>query len=193
MRLCVFCGSSDGFDPRYREAAICLGEALVREGISLVYGGGKVGLMGAVADAVLAKGGDVIGVMPKALVEKEIAHQGLTELRVVTSMHERKALMSDLADGGYVALPGGLGTFEEVFEVWTWGQLGYHRKPVSLLNVDGFYDDLTMFLDNVVDRGFVRKEHRDMLIVAREPSELIERLRCYAPPSLPKWIGAVER
>jgi uncharacterized protein (TIGR00730 family) len=193
MRLCVFCGSSDGFDPVYREAATGLGQALARQGIGLVYGGGKVGLMGAVADAVLGAGGEVIGVMPRALVEKEIAHGSLTELRVVGSMHERKALMSDLADGGYIGLPGGLGTFEELFEVWTWGQLGYHRKPVAVLNVCGFYDGLLAFLNRVVDQGFVRREHRDMLVVGSDPETLLQRLRTYAPPHLPKWIKAEER
>ncbi len=193
MRLCVFCGSSDGFDPAYRQAAVGLGQALARDGVGLVYGGGKVGLMGAVADAALAAGGEVVGVMPRALVEKEIAHQGLSELRVVGTMHERKALMSDLAGGGYVALPGGLGTFEELFEVWTWGQLGYHPKPVALLNVAGFYDGLLAFLDQVVEQGFVRPEHRGMLLVGDEPRALLKALRAYVPPALPKWIKAGER
>ncbi len=193
MRLCIFCGSNDGSDPFYREAASALGRTLAREGIGVVYGGAKVGLMGSVADAALAGGGEVIGVMPRALVDKEIAHPGLTELRVVATMHERKAQMSDLADGGYVGLPGGLGTFEELFEVWTWGQLGDHRKPVSILNVAGFYDGLLAFLDGVVGRGFLRQEHRGMVIVAREPDDLVGRLRSYVPPSGPKWITAGER
>ena len=193
MRICVFCGSNDGTDARYCEAAGVLGETLARQRIGLVYGGGKVGLMGAVADAAMAQGGEVIGVIPRALVAKEIAHRGLTELRVVETMHERKALMSDLADGGYVALPGGLGTFEEVFEVWTWGQLGYHAKPVSLLNVCGFYDGMIRFLDGVVASGFVRREHRDMLIVGHEPDHLLERMRAYEPPRSPKWVTAGER
>ena len=193
MRICVFCGSSDGFDPQFRTAAVSLGQTLARQGIGLVYGGGKVGLMGAVADAALAAGGEVLGVMPRALVEKEIAHQGLTDLRVVASMHERKALMADLADGGFIGLPGGLGTFEELFEVWTWGQLGYHPKPVALMNVGGFYDRLLAFLDSVVEKGFVRREHRDMLVVATEPEDLIGRLRAYVAPHLPKWIATGER
>ncbi|AWN35082.1 TIGR00730 family Rossman fold protein [Methylobacterium radiodurans] len=192
MRLCVFCGSNDGFEPIYREAASRLGRTLALEGIGLVYGGGRSGLMGTVADAALAHGGEVTGVMPAALVEKEVAHRGLTDLRVVGSMHERKALMSDLADGGYVGLPGGLGTFEELFEVWTWGQLGYHRKPVSILNVAGFYDDMLRFLDGVAAGGFLRQPHRDMLIVAREPEELLRALRAYDPPNLTKWLGRGE-
>ncbi|RVU15068.1 TIGR00730 family Rossman fold protein [Methylobacterium oryzihabitans] len=192
MRLCVFCGSNDGVAPLYREGARALGRHLAGNGIDLVYGGGKVGLMGAVADAVLAAGGRAIGVMPRPLVEKEIAHHGLTELRVVGSMHERKALMADLADG-FVALPGGLGTFEELFEVWTWGQLGYHPKPMAVLNLGGFYDPLLGFLDHVVDQGFVREAHRGMLIVARDPDELLAGIRGYTPPTLTKWVKSGER
>jgi hypothetical protein len=192
MRLCVFCGSSAGHDPVYLEAARSLGEALARNGIELVYGGASVGLMGAVADAVLAHGGHVIGIMPQALVDKEIAHKGLSDLRVVGSMHERKALMAELSDG-FIALPGGLGTFEELFEVWTWAQLGYHRKPCALLNVAGFYNKLTHFLDDVVERGFVKPAHRAMLIVQDEPAALIEAIRSYEPPKVEKWIKARER
>jgi uncharacterized protein (TIGR00730 family) len=192
MKLCVFCGSNDGVRPLYREAATDLGRHLAEAGIELVYGGGKVGLMGAVADAVLAAGGRVTGIMPRALVEKEIGHAGLTTLHVVGSMHERKAMMADLADG-FVALPGGLGTFEEMFEVWTWGQLGYHRKPLAVLNAGGFYDGLLGFLDRVVEEGFVRAPHRAMLIVATAPPDLVARLRAYAPPQLTKWVKAGER
>jgi uncharacterized protein (TIGR00730 family) len=192
MRLCVFCGSSTGQDPVYLETAKALGEALAANGIELVYGGAAVGLMGAVADAAMAKGGHVIGVMPQALVDKEIAHRGLSDLRVVGSMHERKALMAELADG-FIALPGGLGTFEELFEVWTWAQLGYHRKPCALLNAGGFYDKLTDFLDDVVERGFVKPIHRAMLIVGSEPPALIEAIRAYEPPKVDKWIKAGER
>ncbi|WP_262272507.1 LOG family protein [Microvirga yunnanensis] len=192
MRLCVFCGSSSGQDPVYLEAARSLGETLAANGIELVYGGASVGLMGAVADAVLARGGHVIGVMPQALVDKEIAHRGLSDLRVVGSMHERKALMAELADG-FVALPGGLGTFEELFEVWTWAQLGYHRKPCALLNAGGFYDKLTDFLDDVVDRSFVKPIHRAMLIVESKPAALVEAVRSYEPPKVDKWIKAGER
>ncbi|SCY23858.1 TIGR00730 family Rossman fold protein [Microvirga guangxiensis] len=192
MRLCVFCGSSAGQDPVYIETARLLGEALAANDIELVYGGASVGLMGAVADAALAKGGHVIGVMPQALVDKEIAHAGLSDLRVVGSMHERKAMMAELSDG-FIALPGGLGTFEELFEVWTWAQLGYHKKPCALLNVAGFYDKLAGFLDDVVERGFVKPIHRAMLIVKDEPAALIDAIRAYEPPKVEKWIKAGER
>jgi uncharacterized protein (TIGR00730 family) len=192
MRLCVFCGSSDGACPLYREAATALGRYFAESGIELVYGGGKVGLMGAVADGALGAGGRVTGIMPRALVEKETAHLGLTDLRVVASMHERKALMADLADG-FVALPGGLGTFEEMFEVWTWAQLGYHRKPLAVFNAGGFYDGLLGFLDSVVAEGFVREPHRAMLIVGTEPADLVARIRAYEPPRVIKWVKAEER
>jgi uncharacterized protein (TIGR00730 family) len=145
-----------------------------------------------VADAVLVQGGHVIGVMPQALVDKEIAHTGLSDLRVVGSMHERKALMAELSDG-FIALPGGLGTFEELFEVWTWAQLGYHKKPCALLNVAGFYDKLASFLDDVVERGFVKSVHRAMLIVKDEPAALVDAIRNYEPPKVEKWIKASER
>jgi uncharacterized protein (TIGR00730 family) len=191
-RLCVFCGSSEGNDPAYLQAARALGETLARSGIGLVYGGASVGLMGVLADAALVAGGEVTGVMPRALVEKEIAHGGLSDLRVVGSMHERKALMAELSDG-FVALPGGIGTFEELFEVWTWAQLGHHTKPCALLNVRGFYDGLIAFLDKVVERGFMKDAHRSMLIVAQQPMELLERLEAYEPPAVPKWITPGER
>jgi uncharacterized protein (TIGR00730 family) len=181
LHVCVFCGSNLGRDPRHAEAARALGTTLAEGGIGLVYGGGKVGLMGTVADAALAAGGTVIGVIPRSLVDKEVEHTGLTSLRVVGSMHERKAMMSDLADGGYIALPGGLGTFEELFEVWTWAQLGYHPKPVGMLNVGGFYDPLLAFLDTTVTQGFVKPEHRDMLLVDTEPRSLLARLESYVP------------
>jgi uncharacterized protein (TIGR00730 family) len=192
QRLCVFCGSSPGARPAYGEAAEELGRLLVAEGIGLVYGGGKVGLMGRLADAVMAEGGEAIGVMPEALVAKEIGHPGLSELRVVGSMHERKALMAELSDG-FVALPGGIGTFEELFEMWTWAQLGHHAKPCALLNVRGFYDGLIAFLDQVAERGFIKGAHRAMLIVGQEPIELIDRLRAYEPPAVSKWITARQR
>jgi uncharacterized protein (TIGR00730 family) len=162
-RLCVFCGSSPGARPAYREAAEELGRVLVAEGIGLVYGGGKVGLMGRLADAVLAKGGEVIGVLPEALMAKEIGHPGLDDLRVVGSMHERKVLMADLADG-FVALPGGLGTVEELFEVYTWAQLGLHRKPCALLDMEGYYERVASFLDHAVEERFLREDHRAMLM-----------------------------
>ena len=192
QRICVFCGSSPGFDPRFMTAASAFGTSLARRGIGLVYGGASVGLMGAVADAVLQAGGDVIGVIPQALVAKEVAHYGLDDLRVVGSMHERKALMAELADG-FVALPGGIGTFEELFEVWTWAQLGDIAKPCALYNVAGFYDGLTAFLDNVVTQGFMKALHRDMLIVADEAEASLDRLAAYTAPAQTKWIQASER
>jgi len=192
QRICVFCGSSPGFDPRFMAAASAFGQALAGRGIGLVYGGASVGLMGAVADAVMANGGDVIGVIPQALVDKEVAHHGLKDLRIVASMHERKALMAELADG-FVALPGGIGTFEELFEIWTWAQLGDIRKPCALLNVAGFYDGLTAFLDSVVTQGFMKPLHRDMLIVEDAAPALLDRLAAYQPPAQAKWIKAAER
>src|SRR5215207_8224445 len=165
--VCVFCGSSSGASPAYGEAARALGAHLAREGLTLVYGGASVGTMGVVADAALAAGGRVVGVIPRGLVAREIAHPGLTELVVVDSMHERKAAMADRADA-FVALPGGLGTLEELFEVWTWGLLGIHAKPVALLDADGFYDPLLAFLDRAVDEGFVRAAQRAMLARARD-------------------------
>jgi uncharacterized protein (TIGR00730 family) len=191
-RLCVFCGSSPGARPAYGEAAEELGRLLVAEGIGLVYGGGKVGLMGRLADAVLARGGEAIGVMPEALVAKEIGHPALSELRVVGSMHERKALMAELADG-FVALPGGLGTVEELFEVYTWSQLGLHLKPCALLDVEGYYDGIAAWLSHAVEERFLREDHRAMLIVERDPRELIERLRRFEPAAVePKWIDRGE-
>jgi uncharacterized protein (TIGR00730 family) len=185
--LCVFCGSSAGSKPAYLGAAISLGKMLASRKIRLVYGGGRVGLMGAIADSVLNSGGDVIGVIPQHLVAREVAHPGLSDLRIVQSMHERKALMADLSDG-FVAMPGGLGTLEEFFEVWTWGQLGLHQKPYALLNVDGFYDPLVRFLDQLVELRFVKPEHRQMLIVESDVSKLPERLSSHHSPPVDKWI-----
>ena len=191
-RLCVFCGSSPGARPAYGEAAEELGRLLVAEGIGLVYGGGKVGLMGRLADAVLAEGGEAIGVMPEALVAKEIGHPGLDDMRVVGSMHERKALMANLSDA-FVALPGGLGTVEELFEVYTWSQLGLHLKPCALLDVEGYYEGIATFLSHAVQERFVRADHRDMLIVEQEPRLLMERLRAFEPAAVvPKWIDRGE-
>jgi len=192
MRLCVFCGSSAGSRPDYFAAAEALGRTIAAAGGTLVYGGAKVGLMGALADAALAAGGEVVGVMPRALVEKEIAHQGLTELHVVGSMHERKAMMADRSDG-FVAMPGGVGMLEELFEVWTWAQLGYHLKPVGLLDVAGFYGKLAAFLDHQVAEGFVRDAHREMLIVETTPERLLARFAAYEPPAVAKWIRSGER
>ena len=191
MRLCVFCGSSSGSKPIYFEMATSLGKAFADNGIGLVYGGASVGLMGAVADAVLANGGEVIGIIPQALQEKEIAHQGLTDLRVVGSMHERKALMAELSDG-FIAMPGGIGTLEELFEVWTWGQLGYHAKPCALVNVEGFYNGLATFLDNLVEEEFVKSNHREMLIVEDDVARLLTAIDRYEAPALTKWIKSSE-
>jgi uncharacterized protein (TIGR00730 family) len=185
--LCVFCGSSPGANPTYRAAAEQLGTVLAETGVRVVYGGGHVGLMGTVADAALAAGGSVVGVIPQHMVDREVAHRGLTELRVVRSMHERKAVMAELSDG-FVALPGGLGTLEELFEVWTWGQLGLHRKPYALLDVAGFFQPLLAFLDHQVAERFVRPEHRAMLVVESDPARLLQRLGAQDPASLPKWI-----
>jgi len=191
-RLCVYLGSSPGFDPLYRAAAADLGRTMAARGIDLVYGGGSVGLMGVIADAVLAAGGAVTGVIPRALAEREVEHRGLTELVLTTSMHERKAVMADRADA-FVAIPGGIGTFEELFEAWTWAQLGDHAKPVALLNVAGFFDPLLAFLDNVVAAGFLKQVHRDLLIVADDIDGLFERLAAYRAPRIAKWITDAER
>jgi len=187
MRICVFSGSSHGYAPEYRAAAKALGELLARNAIELVYGGAAVGLMGAVADAVLEKGGLVTGVIPQALVDREVAHTGLTRLHVVSSMHERKSLMASLADG-FIALPGGIGTLEELFEVWTWAQLGTHARPCALLNVLGFYDRLLEFLDRVVEQGFLKPVHREMLLVEKEPAALLRVMARYRAPVETKWI-----
>jgi uncharacterized protein (TIGR00730 family) len=187
-RVCVFCGSSPGARPAYAEATTELARVLVAEGLELVYGGADVGLMGTLADTVLAEGGEATGVIPRALVEKEIAHNGLSDLRVVGSMHERKALMADLSDA-FVALPGGLGTLEELLEIYTWAQLGLHQKPCALLDVEGYYAGVAAFLGHAVEERFLREEHRAMLIVEREPRALIDRLSRFEPGAVrPKWI-----
>jgi uncharacterized protein (TIGR00730 family) len=186
-RICVFTGSSEGRRAGYRTAAVALGQTLVARGCGLVYGGARVGLMGAIADAVLEAGGQVIGVIPEALVAREVAHTGLSDLRVVSSMHERKALMADLSDG-FIAMPGGWGTLEELFEVLTWGQLGLHRKPCGLLNVDGYFDPLLAFLQHAVDEQFVRAEFGPLLPVAGSPDALLDLFAAFEPPSVRKWI-----
>ncbi len=187
-RVCVFCGSSSGEGSAYAEGARQLGQTLAGSGITLVYGGASVGLMGTLADAALEAGGEVIGVIPKALQEREISHKDLTDLRVVGSMHERKALMAELSDG-FIAMPGGAGTLEEFFEVWTWAQLGEHVKPCGLLNVAGYYDPMLDFLEHTVVQGFLSEKHRSMVLVEREPKPLLERLSDYRPPDVPKWVG----
>jgi uncharacterized protein (TIGR00730 family) len=186
-RVCVYAGSSHGADPVYREAAAELAHTLVERSIGIVYGGGNVGLMGVVADTALAAGGEVIGVIPRSLLDREVAHGGLTEQRVVSSMHERKATMADLSDA-FVALPGGIGTVEELVEVYTWTQLGLHAKPCALLNAGGYYDHLVRFLDHAVSERFLRQEHRDLLVVAERPGDLVERLERFEAPLLTKWI-----
>ena len=186
-RVCVFSGSSPGSDIAYRAAATDLGHGLAERGIELVYGGAHVGLMGAVADAALEGGGHVIGVIPQSLVDREIAHPEIGDLRVVDSMHERKALMADLADA-FVALPGGVGTLEELFEVYTWNQLGLHAKPLGLFNVRGYFDGLARFLDHAVAERFVTPQHRAMLLVDEDLSTLLDRLAAWEGPRQPKWI-----
>jgi uncharacterized protein (TIGR00730 family) len=186
-RICVFAGSSRGAREAYALAAQQLARELVAQGYEVVYGGGKVGMMGVLADAALAAGGKVIGVIPKALLAKEVAHAGLTELRVVGSMHERKAMMAELSIG-FIALPGGLGTMEEFFEVLTWSQLGLHAKPCGLLNVAGYFDSLLAFLDSTVNERFVKSEHRALVITSTSPTQLLERLAAYRPPHVEKWI-----
>ena len=187
-RVCVFCGSNRGVARAYADAAQTLGRALVRRGIELVYGGGRVGLMGEIADSVLAAGGRVTGVIPRALVEKELAHERVTELVVVVSMHERKAKMAELSDA-FVALPGGFGTFEEFFEVLTWSQLGLHAKPCGLLDVDGYYAPLVALADRAVECGFVRAEHRANLLEAHDAERLLDALAAWKPTHREKWIG----
>jgi uncharacterized protein (TIGR00730 family) len=177
-RLCVFCGSKHGLRPEYTDGARAMGTALVAAGIDLVYGGGRIGLMGEVADAVLAAGGHVTGVIPDHMSDREIAHDGVSDLRIVGSMHERKALMYQLSDG-FIALPGGLGTLEELFEITTWSQLGLHTKPTGLLDIEGFYTPLVGFLDQLVAEGFVAEQHRRLLRVGSKPAELLEQLAAF--------------
>ena len=185
--ICLYTGSSPGTDPAYREAAEALASELAKRGVTLVYGGGHVGLMGAAADAALAAGGSVVGVIPADIAEKEVEHHGLTELQVVGSMHERKMKMFSLSDA-MIALPGGLGTMEELFEVWTWNQLGFHTKPVGLLNVAGYYDHLLAFLDHMVDQRFVHPAHRQLLQVGSDVEQLLDQLIAYQPVSVDKWL-----
>lgn len=186
-RICVYCGSSSGNDPTYRRAAFELGAFLARSGLGLVYGGGNVGLMGAVADGALSQAGEVIGVIPRSLMEKELGHGGVTELHVVTSMHERKQMMVDLSDA-FIALPGGFGTLDETFETLTWLQLSFHQKPVALLNVSGFFDGLITFIQHMSTHGFLKPEHAACVLVESHAERLIERMKAFAPPDLGKWI-----
>jgi uncharacterized protein (TIGR00730 family) len=185
--ICVFCGSSPGARPEYRDAARALGVLLASRGIRLIYGGGHVGLMGLLADAVLDKGGDVVGVITDGLQAREVGHAGLRDLRVVATMHERKALMASLADA-FVALPGGAGTLDEFFEAWTWTQLGIHRKPVGILNVAGYFDALLTFLEHAVDQRFIRDEHWSAVVVDADATRLIDRLSASSPVRSDKWL-----
>lgn len=189
-RICVYCGSSMGKRPEYAAAAKALGDALAARNIGLVYGGASVGIMGLIADTVLSHGGEVIGVIPQAIADKEIAHPGLTELKVVGNMHERKSLMADYSDG-FIALPGGMGTLEELFEVLTWGQLGFHKKPCGLLNVEGYYDYLTAFLAHAVDQEYLKAKHAGILQTHIEPESLLDLLTAYEPPEGDKWMDQV--
>lgn len=192
-RICVFCGSSEGARPAYREAAQRLGELLAERGIGLVFGGGSIGLMGAVADAALSKGGEVIGVMPESLVRREIGHSGVTKLHIVETMHQRKALMADLSDA-FIALPGGYGTLEELFEVITWSQLGIQQKPCGLLNIEKYWDGLLAMLDRAVDEGFVRPENSQLILVAQRAEPMLERLIEWTPPAhLERWLDKGKR
>jgi uncharacterized protein (TIGR00730 family) len=191
-RLSVFCGSNTGKRPVYRAAAEQLGTLLVERGIELVYGGGNIGLMGVLADTVLAAGGRAIGVIPESLMSKEVGHTGLTELRIVNSMHERKALMSDLSDG-FIALPGGFGTFEEFCEVVTWSQLGLQSKPCGLLNVENYYAPLLELFDHAVREGFLREENRRLVLDDKDPALLLEKIAAFRPEPIAKWIGQEER
>lgn len=184
--ICVFCGSSLGARPIYQQAAVTLGQVLVQRGLRLVYGGGNVGLMGVVADAVLAAGGEVIGVIPEFLAAKEIAHPHLTQLHVVASMHDRKAMMADLADG-FIALPGGFGTFEEFCEILTWAQLGLHQKPQGLLNINGFYDPLLTLFNQAVDEKFIRQDLRQLVLEDSDPNSLLNQFSYYQAPTVEKW------
>jgi uncharacterized protein (TIGR00730 family) len=185
--VCVFCAASPGVHPIYAQRAAAMGRYLAESGRRVVYGGGRTGLMGALADSALAAGGEVIGIMPRHLVDREVAHPGLTQLHVVASMHERKALLAELSDG-FLAMPGGLGTMEELFEIWTWGQLGLHRKPYGLFEVHSFYAPLLAFLDHAVAAGFIRPEYRALLVVDEDPALLVARMEAMQPPAVPRWL-----
>jgi uncharacterized protein (TIGR00730 family) len=187
QRICVYCASNDGARPEYLESARTVGRLLAERGIGVVYGGGRTGLMGALADAALAAGGEVVGVMPHALVEREVAHHGLTSLQVVDSMHERKSLLAGMADA-FIALPGGLGTLEELFETWTWAQLGVHRKPVALLDVASFWTPLVQFMAHVEAEGFLRGTPQEWLVVDSDPIRMLDRLIAFEPPTVRRWL-----
>lgn len=190
-KICVYCGSSPGKNPAFSLAASSLARVMCERGIGLVYGGAAVGVMGVLANAVLESGGQAIGVIPRSLAVKEVAHHNLTELHVVASMHERKAMMAELADG-FIALPGGWGTLEEIFEILTWAQLGFHEKPCGLLNIEGYYDGLIGFLENAIEQQFVKEACRPMLMQAHEPVALLDQFAEYRAPKVRKWVGEDE-
>jgi uncharacterized protein (TIGR00730 family) len=192
MNLCIFCGSTVGARASYTEAAQRLGTLMARRGIGLVYGGGNVGLMGVIADAVMSAGGSAIGVMPRNLIAREIGHAGITELRVVDTMHQRKALMADLSSG-FIALPGGYGTFDEFFEVVTWTQLGLHRKGCGLLNIDGYYDPFVAMLDRAVTEGFIKPENRSLVLDDSSPDRLLDRVLAFHAPATEQWLDRQSR
>lgn len=189
--ICVYCGSSPGRIAAYSDAAKSLAAALVERNIRLVYGGASVGIMGMLADRIMALGGEVIGVIPEAIVKMEVAHDNLTELHVTGSMHERKMLMAELSDG-FIALPGGIGTLEEIFEIWTWAQLGFHGKPCGLLNVAGYFDGLITFLDHASTEQFIKPKHRSMLIVEQQAEAMLDRFAGYLPPAVEHWVDRDE-
>lgn len=186
--ICVYCGSSPGTTDSYAAGARRLAAQLVGENLNLVYGGGNIGLMGIVADEVMRLGGQVTGVIPQALLDKEVGHKGLSQLHVVKNMHERKAMMAELSDA-FIAMPGGIGTLEELFEVFTWSQLGFHEKPLGLLNIDGFYDGLMTFLEHTVSQGFLRPVHLDILFKEDDPAVLLQKFQGYQPVHLKKWLA----
>ena len=190
--ICLFCGSSPGLDPAFKLAAAELGTTFAHNNIRLIYGGGHVGLMGVAADACLLAGGEVVGVIPRKLMEKEVGHAGLTQMHVVETMHERKALMTQLSDG-FIALPGGYGTMDELFEALTWQQLAYHLLPVGMLNVGGFYDHLVSFLDHARDQRMLRDAHRESLIVDTDMTRLIARMQNFVPPNNEKWLDRASK
>ncbi|WP_211467880.1 LOG family protein [Collimonas silvisoli] len=185
--LCIYCGSSPGATPVYAQAARELAQAMVEQNIALVYGGGNVGLMGIIADEVMRLGGQATGVIPQALLKKELGHNGLTQLHIVKDMHERKAMMADLSDG-FIAMPGGIGTLEELFEVFTWAQLGFHQKPIGLLNVDGFYNGLLQFIQHMVSQRFLKGEQAEILIAEAQAEDLLQRFKSFVPHHVPKWL-----
>lgn len=186
-RVCVFCGSNPGTDPAFVKAAADTGRFLASNGVGLVFGGGRVGLMGKIADTVMEEGGSVVGIIPRSLAEKEVAHEHLSELHIVSSMHERKAMMAEMSDG-FIAMPGGFGTFEEICEMITWTQLGFQIKPCGILNVNGYYDDLISLFDNATQKEFIRPEHRDLVLVGETIEELFAAMTKFEPPGLDKWI-----